>query len=221
MKVYRMACNLKFILEPKTKSMKQKSLTLLTLMIAFTTLTLAQGKGSGSFHVGIKGGSNILKVDGKSFKEEFKFGYNLGAFAELYLNSKWGIQPEVLFNQTNIRTSNKFSEIYPDGFAEIKDVKLNYLSIPVLLNFRPSRILTFQAGPQFGILINKDQNLFQNGKEAFKSGDFSLLGGVQLNILGAKVGGRYVVGLSNINDIDNQDKWKNQGFQLYIGFKII
>ena len=89
------------------------------------------------------------------------------------------------------------------------------------MSFKPSKILTFQVGPQFGILINKEKDLLKNGQEAFKSGDFSMLGGVQLNIGGAKLGGRYVVGLSNINDIDNKEKWKNQGFQLYVGFRII
>jgi len=44
---------------------------------------------------------------------------------------------------------------------------------------------------------------------------------VQLNLGGLKVGGRYVIGLNNINDIDNKEKWKNQGFQVYAGFRIL
>jgi hypothetical protein len=48
-----------------------------------------------------------------------------------------------------------------------------------------------------------------------------MLGGAQLNLGALKLGGRYVVGLANINDIDNKDKWKNQGFQLYLGLKIL
>ena len=97
----------------------------------------------------------------------------------------------------------------------------HYLSIPVLLNFSPSKTVTFQAGPQFGILLNKDQDLLENGKQAFKSGDLSMLGGVQLNLGGFKVGGRYAVGLSNINDIDNQDQWKSRSWQLYVGFRLL
>jgi hypothetical protein len=41
-----------------------------------------------------------------------------------------------------------------------------------------------------------------------------------LNIGGLKIGARYQVGLNNLNDIDNQDKWKSEGFQAYIGFRI-
>ena len=196
--------------------MKQRSLALLTLSLAISSLSFAQG----GFHVGVKAGANIFKVDGTAIKDEFKFGYNLGAFAELNFTDKWGIQPEVMWNQTNYRTANNFNEVFPGGKSDVEG-KLNYLSIPVLLSFRPAKIISFQAGPQFGILLNKNQSLFDNGKEAFKSGDFSMLGGVQLNIGSLKVGGRYVVGLANINDIDEKEKWKNQGFQVFIGTRIL
>lgn len=195
--------------------MKKKFFSLFVVATVLSSVGFAQG-----FHVGIKGGANIFKVDGKQFEDEYKFGYNLGAFAEIGLGQKFGLQPEVLWNQTNFRTGTEFDDLYANGVSNFKG-KLNYISIPLLLSFKPSKILTLQAGPQFGILLNKEEDLFTNGREAFKSGDFSMLGGVQLNIGGAKIGGRYVVGLSNINDIDNKEKWKNQGFQLYVGFRII
>lgn len=196
--------------------MKLRFLSLLALTVAFSSTSFAQ-----SFHAGLKGGVNIFKIDGKSFKDEFDYGYNLGAFAEIKLSKVVGIQPEVLWNQQQTRTSTEFNDIYDDGIGELRDVKLNYLSIPLLLNLSPSKALTFQVGPQFGILINKDESLLRNGKDAFKKGDLSMLGGVQLNLGSAKIGGRYVVGLSNINDIDNRDEWRNQGFQLYVGFRLL
>lgn len=195
--------------------MKKRFFSLLILTTIFSSIGFAQG-----LHIGVKGGANILKIDGKSFQDEYKFGYNLGAFAEIGLGQKWGIQPEVVWNQTNFRTDTTFRSLYSGNINDYKG-KLNYLSIPVLLSFKPSKILTLQAGPQFGILMNKEKSLLKNGEDAFKSGDFSMLGGIQLNLGGAKIGGRYVVGLANINDIDNKEKWKNQGFQLYVGFRII
>jgi hypothetical protein len=195
--------------------MKLKSLALLTIASTLTSLSFAQG-----FHIGAKAGANILKIDGTAMKDEFKFGYNLGGFAELNFSEKWGIQPEVMWNQTNYRTASNFNEIYPGSTSDVEG-KLNYLSIPVLLSFSPAKIISFQAGPQFGILLNKDKTLLVNGKEAFKSGDFSMLGGVQLNLGALKLGGRYVVGLANINDIDDREKWKNQGFQVYLGTRIL
>lgn len=193
-----------------------KPLSLLVFAIAISTFSFAQG-----FHVGLKGGANMYKIDSKSFSEEFKHGYNAGLFAEINFSKHIGIQPEILWNQAQTRTSTRFKDMYDQGVSELKGVTLNYLSIPLLLNVSPSRLITFQAGPQFGVLINKDQNLLQNGKSAFKSGDLSMLGGLQLNLGGFKLGGRYTVGLTNINDIDNQDKWKNQGFQLYAGFRLL
>jgi hypothetical protein len=193
-----------------------KPLSLFFFAIALSTFTFAQG-----FHVGLKGGVNMYKIEGKSFNEEFKHSYNAGLFTEINISPKVGIQPEIIWNQAQTQTSTRFKDLYNDGIKELKGVTLNYLSIPLLLNLSPSRLITFQAGPQFGVLINKDQNLLQNGKNAFKSGDLSMLGGVQLNLGGFKLGGRYTVGLTNINDIDNQDKWKNQGFQLYAGFRLL
>ncbi len=163
----------------------------------------------------------MFKVDGKSFSEEFQYGYNAGAFAEINFSKKLGIQPEVLWNQSRTRLTNRFEDMYDGGFGELKNVKLNYLSIPLLLNYSPAKFFTLQVGPQFGIMIDNRETFLVNGRNAFRSGDFSLLGGAQLNIGGVKLGGRYAVGLSNINDIDKQDRWKNQGFQLYLGFRII
>ena len=193
-----------------------KPVSLFLFAIAISTFGFAQG-----FHVGLKGGVNMYKIESKSFSEEFKHSYNAGIFTEINFSKKIGIQPEILWNQSQTRTSAKFKDIYNDGVGELKGVTLNYLSIPLLLNVSPSRLITFQAGPQFGVLINKDQNLLENGKSAFKSGDLSMLGGLQLNLGGFKLGGRYTVGLTNINDIDNQDKWRNQGFQLYAGFRLL
>ena len=80
--------------------------------------------------------------------------------------------------------------------------------------------MSLQAGPQYGVLIDQSKNLLQNGREAFGNGDFSLVGGAQIHIAKLRLQGRYFVGLSNVSDIDNQNKWKNQGFQLSLGFAL-
>jgi hypothetical protein len=173
---------------------------------------------SQSFKIGVKGGATMNKITGQTFKEEFSYGYHAGAFATIGLGKRFAIQPEVLFNQVNVDTSNKFSAIYQ--FNKLSGVQLKYISIPLLLNYNAGKLITLQAGPQFGVLINKSNTLVQNGKDAFKGGDFSMLGGVQLNISHFKLYGRYLIGLNNLNDIDNQDKWKNQSVQLGIGLTL-
>lgn len=186
-------------------------LTLLLAMLIAAQASFAQ------FGLGIKAGANITKIDGRSFKDEFRYGYHLGAFANIGLGGRFSLQPEVLFNQYNTRTDTSFSNIYQTAIDGNSNIKLGYLTVPILLNYKLGSLLSLQAGPQFGIMIDHDKNLLQNGKDAFDKGDFSLLGGAQLGLGKIKLTGRYFVGLNNINDIDNQDKWVNQGFQVSLG----
>jgi hypothetical protein len=200
--------------------MYTRTVALSLALIAFAAMN-SQAQG---IHLGVKAGTNIFKVNGQTFDQGFQFGYNIGAFAELNFSKKWGIQPEVMWNQTNYHTGNQFGDVFPHGVSDVKG-KLNYLSVPILLTFRPVKLLSLQVGPQFGKLINSDQTLVNNGQMAFKKGDFSMIGGAQLNLAGIKVGARYVIGLNDINDLGNGNatepqKWKNQGWQVYAGFRI-
>ena len=70
--------------------MKTKLFSLFAILL-ITQAAMAQ------FHIGIKGGANITKVDGKSFKDEFRYGYHLGGFVEIRAGNKFVIQPEVLW----------------------------------------------------------------------------------------------------------------------------
>ncbi|MBS1920386.1 MAG: PorT family protein [Bacteroidetes bacterium] len=197
--------------------MKTKLLSLLAVLLCSQFVM-------GQFHLGIKGGTNIIKVDGRSFNDQFKYGYHLGGFMEIGLGHKWSLQPEVLFNQYTTTVDSNFNHIYENVFnpSYQRDVKLNYLSIPILLNYKLiGNIVSLQAGPQFGVLMSQNKTLLQNGGDAFSHGDLSLLGGVQLKLASFRITGRYAIGLNNINDIDNQDKWKSQGFQISIGLAIL
>ncbi len=195
--------------------MKTKLLALLSLVL-LTQAAMAQ------FHLGVKGGVNITKVDGKAFKDEFRYGYHLGGFAEIGLGGKLGIQPEVLWSQNQTRVDSSFSDVYENSLqiSNYQDVTLNYLSIPVLLNYKLGSLMTLQAGPQFGILLDQSKTLLENGQEAFKKGDFSLVGGAQIHIAKIRLQGRYFVGLNNISDVGDQNKWNNQGFQLSLGLAL-
>jgi Outer membrane protein beta-barrel domain len=193
--------------------------TKLSVLLALVLLTQA---AMAQFHIGIKGGVNITKIDGKAFRDEFRYGYHLGGFMEIGLGGNLGIQPEVLFNQYQMRADSSFGDVYhvSTNFSNYKDVRLNYLSIPLLLNYKLGSLLSLQAGPQYAILIDQSRNLIDNGKNAFKNGDFSLVGGAQIHISKIRLQGRYFVGLNNVSDISDQNKWKNQGFQLSLGLAL-
>ena len=192
--------------------MKTKLPIVLVSALIFSQVAMAQ------FHLGIKGGANITNVDGKTFKEQFRYGYNIGGFAEIGLGPKFSLQPEVLFNQYSSTLDSSYKSIYQNVISSDQSkVKLNYLTIPLLLDYKLLGPIHLQAGPQFGILMNQDKNFLQNGSDAFKKGDFSLAAGTQIKLANFRVTGRYLIGLSNINDIDDKDKWRNQVIQISLG----
>ncbi len=196
--------------------MKTKLLSLAAALL-FSTAMMAQ------FHIGAKAGANVTKINGKSFKDEFRYGYHVGGFVEVRTGNKFVLQPEILFNQYSTTVDSSFKNIYDNAVSSSnqRKVKLNYLSIPILLNYKLiGSFLSLQAGPQFSVLMNNSKTLLQNGGEAFKSGDFSMLAGVQIKVAALRINGRYAVGLNNLNDIDNQDKWKSQGFQVSVGLAL-
>jgi Outer membrane protein beta-barrel domain len=183
--------------------MKKNFLLLFILVLTNCSLTEAQG-----LHLGIKAGSDLSQVTGYSFQSGLKGGFMAGAFAEINLIIL-GIQPEVLYSQLNTQGANNQS------------IKLQYLDIPILLNFKlPIPILSLQLGPQFGTLLNKNDNLTTDGKNAFTSGDFSMVAGAQLNLLKFKGGVRYVYGFTNINNLSGSESWKTRTVQIYIGLRI-
>jgi len=190
----------------------KKFISLFTLCIFIAGI---QNLSAQKIHLGIKAGADVKKITGKSFSDQFSYGYHLGAQLELEFSQKFGIQPEVYFSQVNVDTASEFSQIYQ--FNKISSVQLQYINIPILLSFKPNKFVALQAGPQYGIMMSRDKTVLQNGKEAFKNGDFSLVAGIQLYISRLRIYGRYGIGLSELNDIDNHDRWKSQTIHLGVG----
>src|SRR5687767_16018508 len=117
------------------------------LFTLFAALFLTQALMA-QFHIGAKAGANIIKIDGKSFKDEFRYGYHLGGFAEIgFGNKKWSINPEVLFNQYSTTVDSNFKHIYQNVFnpSYQSNIKLNYLSIPIILNYKLIGPISLQA----------------------------------------------------------------------------
>lgn len=190
------------------------------IILAITLVSLAQVSRAQFIKIGPKIGANLVKLSGQSFNNEFDLGYYAGAFVELKVGNNWYLQPEVLFNENSLRRTNNFASLYnnllkPDS---LKNIKLQYLSIPMVVGYKIANILSLEAGAQYGIKMNDHSTLLQNGKEAFKTGDFSVLAGAQIRISKFRIHARYAIGLNSLNDIDNRDNWKSQTIQAGIGF---
>lgn len=186
------------------------------LLVAFMVISGTVLHAQTGFRLGVKAGANLNKIEGQSFDQGFNFSYHAGAFAEIDFAKRWGIQPEVIWSQTSTKPAMNLDAIYS---TLPTNVKLDYLMVPILLRYSPIGLLSFVAGPQFGVLINKNENLLSNGQQAFKAGDLSMVLGGQVNLKVLRIYGRYNIGLQNINDFTDQQKWTNQQIQLGVGLK--
>ncbi len=169
------------------------------------------------FRFGGKAGVNINKIDGKAFSDEFSYNFMLGGFLQFNLNRRWGIQPEVNFCQSAFEATDDISDIYDDlveGGSQKKQ-KLNYLKIPILVNLNvgPSQRVKLQLGPQWGQLLSSTKN----ASSFFEKSDFSMLGGLWLQLPFVNLGGRYEIGLSNLNHVNKPDNWGSQAFTVFVG----
>jgi hypothetical protein len=172
-------------------------------------------------NLGIMAGTDLHKIMGKSFDEQYKFGYHAGAFLEVKVK-KIGIQPEVYFSQVNVEDGNDSTQIF--NINKIRKAHLSYLNIPIMVNLYFTKAVALQVGPQFGILVNQNNTGYGNVENAFKSGDLSLAGGLSIKISKFRVYGRYVVGLNDKNDgkvPSDNSKWRSQTIHLGVGYAIL
>lgn len=174
---------------------------------------------SAQFHFGPKAGVNATKIEGKSFNDQFEYNYIVGGFAEIELGRRFSIAPEVLFSQTSTTLADDADPLTFN--IDQARAKLNYLSIPLLASIKLAGPLLIELGPQYSTLINSDEKLLKNGESAFKNGDFSMLGGLKIKFSKFRLTGRYQVGLDNISQLPDGEKWKRQAIQVALGFAIL
>jgi hypothetical protein len=175
------------------------------------------------FRIGAKGGININKIQGQSYKEGFNYNYLLGGFVQFNFG-RFGLQPEVNLVQSSSEFSKDANNVYNDLFygGSQKKAKLNYIKVPLLLNINvgESKHVKLQLGPQFSGLLKQTVDSVKANKNFFKTSDLSMLGGVWFQLPFVNLGARYELGLSNVNDIDNKEKWKSQAFTIFAGFTL-
>jgi Outer membrane protein beta-barrel domain len=202
---------------------------IILLYSAFFITANAQKKNDNTyynrrFHIGIKGGANLIKFDGKGWNNGMKYGFHAGGFLQLKLTNKISLQGEVLYSQIIADTAQEFSDVFDFiRFSESRaTIKFDYIDVPIILNIGIGEInpLKLQLGIQYGILTNASSTVLQNGNNAFKSGQLSLLGGLLFQVGPINLTGRYLIGLDNINNVNDAKKWKRQIGQISVGFTL-
>jgi Outer membrane protein beta-barrel domain len=209
--------------------MSIKSILSVALLLAVSAVhaqdkKFQQGDSERFFRFGAKGGVNINKISGQSYKSGFNYNYQLGGFLQFNFSNRFGLQPEVNFVQSSSEFSNDATDVYDDLFrsGSQKNAKLNYLEIPLLLNINvgESKHIKLQFGPAYGVRLSESVDSLVNNIDIYKGGDWSAIGGLWIQLPVVHLGARYKYGLTNINSVDNREKWKAQAIQIFIGITI-
>jgi Outer membrane protein beta-barrel domain len=200
---------------------------ILTALLVFSSLYVSAQRNKldedheDFFKFGVKGGVNVNKVTGQSYKSGFNYNFQAGAFVQINFSRKLGIQPEVNFVQTSTEFTNDANDVYNDIFRDgsQKNAALNYLEVPVFLNVNvgPSKRVKLQFGPAYGGVLKQTVDSLKANGNIYKNGEWSAIGGLWIQLPLVNLGARYKLGLSDINAIDNRQTWKNQAIQIFVG----
>lgn len=169
--------------------------------------------------LGIKGGADLGKISGQGFDQQYNLGYYLGGFLQLNFTKAVGVQGEANFSSGSVKTASNFSEVYTTVAPNDnnRNITLNYLQIPVLLNVSlGTPRIKLQLGPQYSIYTGHKTVLEASG-QAFKNGDLAAVGGLWFQLPIINIHARYLLGVSNISDVANSDKWQSQHIQVGVG----
>jgi hypothetical protein len=202
------------------------------IVLAIVLLLLASQAHA---QLGIKGGVNQAVLSGRVGEDAtYKTYFHAGIFYEAKVLGPLSIQPELLYSMQGSQLK---------GSSTITDYKtqLNYVQVPILVKATIGPVYV-EAGPQFGYLVSANEdgtvqvrntsgnvafrNVNQSATDNYKRNEFALCAGLGLK-LGSivRVGGRFVAGLNDINDVQylqgvNDPKLKNRVFQFYAAFQM-
>lgn len=180
----------------------KKVLCVVPVALIFATTSFAQHT-----QFGVKAGVNLSSVkisDGEDY--DSKTGIHFGGLAHIHLSQHWAIQPELVFSMQG-------------GQDESNDqkLKLNYINVPVLVQYMFDEGFRLQTGPQIGFLVsakNKIGDVEYDADDQIESIDFAwVFGGSYLFPQGLGIDVRYNHGISNISDVSGFEA-HNRVFQL-------
>jgi hypothetical protein len=158
---------------------------------------------------GLKGGLNISDLHSNTTNDlNSRASVYLGGLAHMHLSKYFAIQPELFY-------SCQGATLNADG----GDItwRLNYINIPVLLQYMFGDGFRLQTGPQLALLASakrKAGGTITDIRNEYTTGDFSWsFGAGYLTHSGVGIDLRYNVGINNINNTGSADKLQNRVFQ--------
>jgi hypothetical protein len=184
-----------------------KKLIFTLMMLSLPAFIIAQGLG-----IGIKAGANFgnfaieSDLGSNDINTSSMTSYHVGAYANINFSEKWGITPEVLWSAQG-------------ADLDVGKFKTDYVTVPILVRWKPIKLLFVEAGPQFNILTKAEAD-GTDVKDDLKGTSYCMAFGAGLNLpLRFIFGARYVLGMTDLSEID-QVEIRDRTFQLYVGWTI-
>lgn len=194
---------------------------LTVLAICVFSFSYAQG----NINFGAKAGLNLATLTGDAENADMKAGFHIGGMAEISINEKFSVQPELLFSTQGAQEDITFFNGVEDQTENVK-YNFSYINLPVMAKYYVTEALSLEAGPQIGFLV--DSKAKSNGETVdadellgdLSTIDFGLNFGFGYKLdSGLNFSARYNLGLSNISDVSDSDfEFKNSVFQFSIGY---
>jgi hypothetical protein len=177
--------------------------------ILILSLFLLLGANAQQVHFGIKGGVNISSLHfNDNTSADSKVGLHLGILAHIHASKTWAIQPELIYSLEGAKQDVGNTKV---------TYNLNYLNVPILLQYMFENGFRLEGGPQIGFLLNAKTKAgdVTVTNTSFKTTAVSIpLGIGYLTSSGWGLDARYVFGLSNIDDNENGPTIQSNVFQL-------
>lgn len=197
----------------------KKLLLPICLLLAGVVTSNAQGVA-----IGVRAGLNLanqsITASGLSSSPDSKTGYLVGGYATIMFSDKLGVQPELFLSSVGSTWPSSLT----GGPSET--LRLNYVSIPVLLRYNVAANFHLLAGPQIGILASAKGiagSNTQDLKSDFNSADISGTFGAGMDFGPFNAGVRYNFSFSNTASDKGSFSGatvKNNVIQIVAGFKL-
>lgn len=182
--------------------MKFYLITIIAIMVLAAGSATAQ-----NVNIGVKGGLNSFNIENENNSAfDPRFGFQAGLLGHIHVYEQLAFQPELVYSLQGAKSSDA-------------NIRLDYMNIPLLLQYMFENGFRIQTGPQLGFLLNAEATngaSIDVGNE-FKSVDIGLSVGASYVDApsGFGIDARYNLGLSDISE-DSDEKSTNRGLQVGI-----
>ncbi|MET3535255.1 porin family protein [Chryseobacterium limigenitum] len=145
---------------------------ILGLAVTASSLAFAQEiKSSPSITYGAKVGLNVSSIskDALLSDQKSKIGFNVGGFVNIPISSQFSIQPELLYSslggkakytitQNDVLLTENPIVVGSRKIDRSFTTSINYLTIPVMFQYKALPNLYLEAGPEFGLVVSDLKN---------------------------------------------------------------